>query len=389
MYMHTYGNQSDPAVVLLHPMGITAEKLYEIVGQKLTGGCRLLIPDMGNHGMEKAGFLSAEDEAESICKYLESHGVTELAMIYGASMGAAVALRMLSHGEIKVRSLFLDGAPIAKLGFIMSRVFAPVLIWQKGIYEKNDQKKLAEFIARWGEDLNDHIRGTFMQFSDTSIRNIAQACVKGNGVSRHYDGSPAFRGIDDECAQIKAWVLKNHGGRIHGMVGLSLGGTIAVSILSRGRIRIDRTVLDAAFCVDMGILRGLYGWVFPKSVIRVRDGKPIPGFLIDLFMGKGNRSMVEMIYPGIALETCKSACREVYAYRVSDNLSNTASAVEFWRGSREAHPKKGAALLKARIPAMTERAFPGMGHCQFLHEHPEEYAALLDRYMSGITGGVL
>jgi len=35
MYMHTYGKQSDPAVVLLHPMGITAEKLYEIVGQKL------------------------------------------------------------------------------------------------------------------------------------------------------------------------------------------------------------------------------------------------------------------------------------------------------------------------------------------------------------------
>ena len=150
MYMHTYGKPSDPAVVLLHPMGITAEKLYEIVGRKLKGSYFLLIPDMGNHGMEKADFLSAEDEAENICKYLESHEITELAMIYGASMGAAVALRMLSHSEIKVSSLFLDGAPIAKLGFIMSRVFAPVLIWQKGIYEKNDQKKLAEFISRWG-----------------------------------------------------------------------------------------------------------------------------------------------------------------------------------------------------------------------------------------------
>ena len=49
--------------------------------------------------------------------------------------------------------------------------------------------------------------------------------------------------------------------------------------------------------------------------------------------------------------------------------------------------KLGAtALLKARVPAMTERVFPDMGHCQFLHEHPEEYAVLLDRYMNG-TGG--
>ena len=47
MYMHTYGKTSDPAVVLLHPMGITAEKLYEIVGRKLKGSypkwiCKLI-----------------------------------------------------------------------------------------------------------------------------------------------------------------------------------------------------------------------------------------------------------------------------------------------------------------------------------------------------------
>lgn len=197
----------------------------------------------------------------------------------------------------------------------------------------------------------------------------------------HYDGGPAFRGIDDACGQIETYVTDNQGGRIRGMVGLSLGGTVAVSILSRGRIQIERTVLDAAFCVDMGILKGLYGWVFPKSVIRVRDGKYIPGFLIDCFMGRGNRSMVDMIYPGIALETCQNACREVYAYRISDNLRNTSSRVEFWRGSREAYPKKGAALLREHIPAMTERVFPNMGHCQFLHEHAEEYAARLHRYM--------
>ena len=30
---------------------------------------------------------------------------------------------------------------------------------------------------------------------------------------------------------------------------------------------------------------------------------------------------------------------------------------------------------------MTDRVFPNMGHCQFLHEHPQEYAALLDQTM--------
>ena len=197
----------------------------------------------------------------------------------------------------------------------------------------------------------------------------------------HYEGSPAFLGIDDACEQIEAYVLENHRGRIHGMIGLSLGGTIAVSLLSRGRIQIERTVLDAAFCVDMGLLKGCYSRVFPKGVARVRDRKYVPGFLIDLFMGKGNRSMADMIYPGITVETCRNACRDVYSYRISDELRNISSTVEFWRGSREPYPKKGAALLKKYLPSMTERVFPDMGHCQFLHEHPQEYAALLDETM--------
>ena len=197
----------------------------------------------------------------------------------------------------------------------------------------------------------------------------------------HYEGSPAFTNIDAECEQIEAYVLKYHSGRIHGMIGLSLGGTIAVSILSRGNIQIERTVLDAAFCVNMGILKGCYGCFFPKGVARVRDGKYVPGFLIEFFMGRGNRSMVEMIYPGITIETCRNACRDVYSYRISDNLRNTSSQVEFWRGSRETYPAKGAALLKEQLPSMTERVFPQMGHCQFLHEHAEEYAKLLDQTM--------
>ena len=183
----------------------------------------------------------------------------------------------------------------------------------------------------------------------------------------HYDGSPVFQSIDDECKQIEAYISENHQGRIHGMVGLSLGGTIAVSLLSR--------------CVDMGLLKGCYSRVFPKGVARVRDRKYVPGFLIDLFMGKGNRSMVDMIYPGITVETCRNACRDVYSYRISDELRNTSSTVEFWHGSREPYPEKGAALLKKVLPSMTERVFPNMGHCQFLHEHPGEYAALLDQTM--------
>lgn len=183
MFMHTYGNKTDPAVLMLHPMGITAEKIYELIGSKFKGSYYLLLPDAGGHGEEiERDFISVDDEADKICTYLKENGIYELAMIYGESMGTGVALHMLSHNDIKVKSLYLDGAPIARLGFVMRRIFAPVLIWQKGIYEKNDRKKLAEYIERWGEDINEHMRQCFIKFTNETIRNISKVCTEGNMV---------------------------------------------------------------------------------------------------------------------------------------------------------------------------------------------------------------
>ena len=70
--------------------------------------------------------------------------------------------------------------------------------------------------------------------------------------------------------------------------------------------------------------------------------------------------------------------RDVYAYHIPENLKRSTAAVEFWRGANERFPKKSAALLRKYRPDMTERVLPGMGHCQFLHEQPEQYARLLD-----------
>lgn len=179
MNMNEYGKKSQPVILMLHPMGITAKKLYEIIGSKFKGEYHLLIPDMGNHGSETKDFISAEEEAKSIYQYLVEQNIKDIHLIYGASMGAVVALNMMKYSDIKVRSMYLDGAPIAKLGFMMAKLFGPVLVWQKSIYEKNDTKNLKEFIERWGEDINTHMAECFKNFSKESIYNIAKSCVMG------------------------------------------------------------------------------------------------------------------------------------------------------------------------------------------------------------------
>ena len=39
MHIHTHGSKGDPVIIILHPMGITGEKLYNSENGYNTGGC--------------------------------------------------------------------------------------------------------------------------------------------------------------------------------------------------------------------------------------------------------------------------------------------------------------------------------------------------------------
>ena len=86
MYIHTHGIKGDPVIILLHPMGITGEKMYEVVGSKFGGKYYFITPDMGGHGSEKRSFRSAKAEASALHNYLQRKGLTQIRLLYGLRM---------------------------------------------------------------------------------------------------------------------------------------------------------------------------------------------------------------------------------------------------------------------------------------------------------------
>ena len=180
--------------------------------------------------------------------------------------------------------------------------------------------------------------------------------------------------LKDSCDDIEKYIKENLGGHIYGLCGFSMGATMAVELMGRGNISIDKVVLDAAFTVKMGIKTKPYEICFIGAIRRIQQGKKIPQFLLDSVMGKDNNSVIEMLYQDVSSETIKNACEYVYKYDIPKGLNNYRNPVLFLRGSRETYPKKSAAILKNYIPQLEEKVFMGMGHGQYLHEHPAEYA---------------
>jgi pimeloyl-ACP methyl ester carboxylesterase len=214
------------------------------------------------------------------------------------------------------------------------------------------------------------------------LPGLTDFCVILCELDGHTDAeNSVFRSIEACCDQIEQYVTENWNGHLYGLSGFSMGATIAVELMTRHRIEIEKVVLDGAWCVKVGALAPVYTTIFCWALKRIKAGKQIPDFLIERSMGKGNAGIIRTFYKNIALQSIRNACRDVYGYELSGELAAFRGKVAFWYGSNEPYPRKSARLLKQYLPQMQVEVLQGFGHGQFLNQHPEEYAQKLKDFM--------
>ena len=200
-----------------------------------------------------------------------------------------------------------------------------------------------------------------------------------DGHCKHDD--TVFKTIRSECAKIERYVRDELDGWLSGLLGYSLGGAIATELISRGRIKVDRTILDAAYVIKMGIMTCPYTFLFQSAFWCMKKNISVPAFAVECVMGKGNSGITDTLYKGVSLRTIRNVCMSIYRYEIKEDLGRYTAPVAFWYGENEYYPKKSAELLKKYLPQMEVTVFKGMGHGQMLHEHPERYAESMIAFM--------
>ena len=101
MFINEYGNRNDPTVILLAPMMISGSDLYDLMSPFFQGSYHIIAPDQGGHG--KAGaYISADEEYQTLKSFLLETECTTIELVYGASMGVAVAYRLFMDPEFTV-----------------------------------------------------------------------------------------------------------------------------------------------------------------------------------------------------------------------------------------------------------------------------------------------
>ena len=126
MKIQYFGDPSNPKIVVLHPMLLDGKSMLPLLGELRNSHC-VIAPDLTGHGTDTGIFQSAQQEAATLAGWLTTQGWIDLKLVFGASIGAVVAMQLIAMPTFKVHTAVLEGCPLhsnaAFLRMMATRMF--------------------------------------------------------------------------------------------------------------------------------------------------------------------------------------------------------------------------------------------------------------------------
>ena len=195
----------------------------------------------------------------------------------------------------------------------------------------------------------------------------------------HSDSGEAFTTIEENAARIIRYVEDHFGGQVLALGGLSLGGQIAVEMLTQRPDIAQYALLESALVSPSQWMAGLIGPTLAMSygLIRQRWFAKLQFAYLRL---------PEALFEDYFQDTCRIRREDMTAflkanstYEIKPELSLTRAKVKIVAGSREQkNIRDSARLLHKAIPDSSLEILKGMYHGELSIGAPERYAQMLE-----------
>lgn len=137
MLFKTMGDNSKPAILFFHAMGVTGAS-SEPVTAYLKDDYFCVMPTSTVYCAGQK-YISKADEARQVEDFLQKQKVQSLALVVASSIGADLAMAFLTRTKLPVGHVFFDGGQFAQIGKGTRRIMTPFLhlaikslYWSKG-----------------------------------------------------------------------------------------------------------------------------------------------------------------------------------------------------------------------------------------------------------------
>ena len=194
----------------------------------------------------------------------------------------------------------------------------------------------------------------------------------------HADSDAPFTAIEENAARLISYIDARFGGQIKAMGGLSLGGQIAVEMLSQRPNICRHALLESALVKPMKLTHSLIAPTFGMSYGLIRQ-KWFSKLQAD-YLGIPNP-----LFQDYYRDTCKIRKADMIAflkansiYTIKPTLSETKARVKIVAGAREQKSiRDSVTLLHAAIPESSMEILPGLRHGDLSLNNPAQYVKIL------------
>ena len=194
----------------------------------------------------------------------------------------------------------------------------------------------------------------------------------------HADSDTPFSTIEENAASLISYIDTYFGGQVLALGGLSLGGQIAVEMLSQRKDICRYALLESALVKPMKLTHALIEPTFGMSYGLIKQ-KWFAKLQAD-FLG-----IPKALFDDYYRDTCRIRKEDMIAflkanslYTLKPSLSETTAKVKIVAGSREQKSiRDSAAMLHKAIPGSSLELLPGLRHGDLSLNKPEQYVAIL------------
>lgn len=198
----------------------------------------------------------------------------------------------------------------------------------------------------------------------------------------HADSDAPFTTIEENAASLIAYIDTHFGGQVLAIGGLSLGGQIAVEMLSQRKDICRYALLESALVKPAKLTAVLVGPAFGMSYGLIRQkwfAKLQAAYL----------GIPRKLFDDYYRDTCKISKTDMIAflkanslYTIKPSLAETSARVKIVAGSREQKSiLDSAKLLHRAIPGSQLEILPGLQHGDLSLNKPEQYAKILTEWV--------
>ena len=196
-------------------------------------------------------------------------------------------------------------------------------------------------------------------------------------VDGHADSDAPFTSIEENAARIIAHIDEHFGGKVLAVGGLSLGGQIAVEMLTQSPAICRFALIESALVKPSKLTHALIKPTFGMSYGLIRQkwfAKMQAAYL----------GIPQKLFDDYYRDTCKISKEDMIAflqsnsaYSIKPALRDTLAKVYIVFGSKEQSSiRTSGKLLNRMIPDSTLEVFPGYSHGDLSLNHPQAYAQM-------------